>query len=509
MNTVTLKIDGREVTVPEGTSILEAAKTLGIEIPHYCYHPKLEVVGSCRMCQVEMEKAPKLVISCATTVTEGMVVYTRSPKVEKARKAVLEFFLLNHPLDCPICDRGGECPLQDYTMRYGPGESRFTEEKVKRIKHKVFGPYIIFDAERCILCTRCVRFCRDVVGTGELGVFDRGDHSQIGLFPGKSLDNKFSGNVIDLCPVGALTSRDYRFRSRPWDLIKKVDTICALCSRGCNTTVDVRHLMKGQEILRIRPRINEEVNSCWICDEGRFGFHFAHDPARLREPLHREGQKLVPLPWKEATAQIGEKLQEILRREGPGALGVIASSRLTSEEAHLVRRFFQESLGTGNMDYQVRREQEPEGDFPEDFLRRADKSPNSRGLREAGLLPGEGGLGVRGMLEAAAGGRLKALFLLEEDLAPLAGEFPLERTLSGLELLVVMDLFMTEAGRLAHFLLPALGPYEKEGTFTNFQGRRQEVKPALGPQGDIWPLGQFLDELEMALRGVVVGAGYG
>lgn len=498
MALVTLKIDGREVTVPQGTTILEAAKRIGIEIPHYCYHPKLEVVGSCRMCQVEVEKAPKLVISCATSVTEGMVVHTRSPNVEKARKAVLEFFLLNHPLDCPICDKGGECPLQDYTLRYGPGESRFIEEKIKRIKHKIIGPYIIFDAERCILCTRCVRFCRDVAGTGELGVFNRGDRSEIGLFPGKSLDNKFSGNVIDLCPVGALTSRDYRFRSRPWDLIKQVDTICALCSRGCNITVDVRHLMVGQEILRIRPRINEEVNSYWICDEGRFGFHFNHDNRRLREPLWWQaprGQKLVPLPWGEAIDRTGALLRGILERDGQKAIGVIASSRLTNEEALLVWRLFREALGTPNLDYRTRKEQGPEGDFSEDFLRRADKTPNSLGLYRAGIVPGDGGMDGRAMIAATAEGRLKALFLIEEDLAHFEEDLPLWDALSRLDLLVVMDIFMTETGRFAHFLFPTLSPYEKKGTFTNFQGKVQEVRPVLSPPGDIWPLEKSLKEL--------------
>lgn len=211
---VELIVDSKPVQVPAGTSILEAVLQTGSEIPHFCYHPKLRVVGSCRMCQVEVQGTPKLVISCATPVADGMEVLTASDRVKKARNAVLEFLLLNHPLDCPVCDKGGECPLQNYTLRYGPGESRFIEPKIQRIKHQPIGPFIIFDAERCILCTRCVRFCQDVTGTSELGVFGRGDRSEIGLFPGRSLDNRYSGNVIDLCPVGALTSRDYRFAAR-------------------------------------------------------------------------------------------------------------------------------------------------------------------------------------------------------------------------------------------------------------------------------------------------------
>ena len=229
------------------------------------------------MCQVEVEKMPKLAIACNTPVADGMVVSTNSPKVEKARRAVLEFYLLNHPLDCPICDKGGECPLQDYTLAYGPGESRSVEEKVQRVKHRVLGPHIVFDAERCILCTRCVRFCNEIPKTGELGVFSRGDRSEINLFPKKVLDNAYSGNVIDLCPVGALTSREYRFRSRPWDLVRHTESVCPLCSAGCNVILDVRHRQRGDELLRIRPRENPGGQS--VVDVRRGTVHLRLPPA--------------------------------------------------------------------------------------------------------------------------------------------------------------------------------------------------------------------------------------
>ncbi|MGB4782559.1 MAG: molybdopterin-dependent oxidoreductase [Candidatus Methylomirabilis sp.] len=499
---VELIVDGMPVQAPAGTSILAAVLRTGGEIPHFCYHPKLRVVGSCRMCQVEVQGTPKLVISCATPVAEGMEVFTASERVKKARNAVLEFLLLNHPLDCPVCDKGGECPLQNYTLKFGPGESRFIEPKIHRIKHQPIGPFIIFDAERCILCTRCVRFCQDVTGTSELGVFGRGDRSEIGLFPGQSLDNRYSGNVIDLCPVGALTSRDYRFQARPWDLVKQVPSICGLCSAGCNITVDVRHKEQGQQILRIRPRVNNEVNGYWICDEGRFEFHFAEDPGRISKPLIRRDGELLPVSWDEAIGRIADDLARILREKGAEAIGVIVSARLTNEEAFLVRQLFGERLGISNMDHRVRRSQEPGGDMPEDhLLRRTDKYPNSVGMRTLGLLPRAQGMGTREMLHAATEGRLAALLVFGEDLVTaLSGELAVAESLKKLELLVAHDLFLTATAKLAHVVLPGLSFYEKEGTFTNFAGRVQRLQPALEPFGHAISLAEILQRLACQLE---------
>lgn len=499
---VELIIDGRPVQVPAETSILEAVLQTGGEIPHFCYHPKLQVVGSCRMCQVEVQGSPKLVISCATPVADGMEVLTASERVKKARNGVLEFLLLNHPLDCPVCDKGGECPLQNYTLSYGPGESRFVEPKIHRIKHQPIGPFIIFDAERCILCTRCVRFCQDVTGTSELGVFGRGDRSEIGLFPGRSLDNRYSGNVIDLCPVGALTSRDYRFQARPWDLIKQVPSICGLCSAGCNITVDVRYKERGWQMLRIRPRVNNEVNGHWICDEGRFEFHFAEDPGRIGTPLIERDGELLPASCDAAIDRIAGDIVRIIREKGAEAIGVIASARLTNEEAFLIRQLFGKQLGIPHIDYRVRRSQEPGGDAPEDhLLRRTDKYPNSVGMRLLGLLPATTGMKSREMLSAASEGRLEALFIFEEDLiAALSGEFAVAEALKKLDLLVVHDLFLTATAKLAHVVLPGLSSYEKEGTFTNFAGRGQRLNPALEPFGHAIPLVEFLQRLARRLE---------
>jgi NADH-quinone oxidoreductase subunit G len=489
----TLKINGVEVVTAGPMTILEAAKSAGIEIPHYCYHPGLSVVGQCRLCQVEVEKMPKLATACNTMAADGMVVSTNSPRVEKARRAVLEFYLLNHPLDCPVCDRGGECPLQDYTLKYGPGESRSVEPKVQRAKHVIFGPHIVFDAERCILCTRCVRFCHEVPKTGELGIFSRGDRSEINLFPGRALDNAYSGNVIDLCPVGALTSRAYRFRSRPWDLVRHTASVCPLCSTGCNVILDVRHRQTGEELLRIRPRENPAVNRWWICDEGRFDFGYHHAPSRLRLALRRDGQAHVEAPLDDLLAYVAAEIQRIVRAHGEDAIGCIVSSRHTTEEMFLVRCFFRDVLQTPHLDHRVRPVQREAADASEDgLLRRTDKTANGRGARDIDLQPGPGGLDTRGMVAAALEGRLKALVILEEDLVRELPDLPVREALGKLELLATTSLFPNPTTALAHAVIPALGFAEKAGSFTNHQGRIQKIAPALTPPGACRSLGEIL-----------------
>ena len=481
--------------------MIEAARMLGIEIPHYCYHPGLPVVGQCRMCQVEVEKSPKLGIACSTPASTGMVVHTDSPEVVKARKAVLEFYLLNHPLDCPICDKGGECPLQDYTVTYGPGESRYREEKVKRVKALPIGPTVVFDAERCILCTRCVRFVQDVVKSGELGVFHRGDRAEIGLFPGKELDNLYSLNVVDLCPVGALTSRDYRFRARPWDLFRQVESVCPGCSFGCNIVLDVRHWDEGEQIVRIRPRVNMEVNTYWMCDIGRFTFHPLYEKERLDGPWIRKEGGLVPTSWEEAIAFLASSLGRIIVDHGPGSVGAIVSSRLTNEELYLLQRFFRQVVGTEHLDHRMRGVQEPGRDYQEDhLLLRADRTPNTRGARDMGVLPGPGGLETMGMIEAARSGRLKALFVVGEDLATdLPQALNVQEALSRLGLLVVQALSLTETASLAHLVLPALGFAEQDGTYTNWKGRLQRLNKAVDPPGKILSVGELLEKVAAQL----------
>lgn len=501
-NRVTVTIDGEQIQVARGTMIIQAGEQLGIEIPHYCYHPGLPIEGVCRMCLVEVEKSPKLMIACATPVTEGMVVHTRTPQVEETRRGVLEFYLLNHPLDCPICDKGGECPLQDYTMRFGPGASRFVEEKIHRDKHRSIGPHIIFDAERCILCTRCVRFCRDIVGTGELGVGQRGNRAEIVLFPGKELDNRYSGNVIDLCPVGALTSKPYRFKSRPWDLVRHVESTCPACSRGCSIVLDVRHVREGgEEVLRVRPRFNPEVNGYWMCDEGRFEAYPRRGQTALQTPLVRRGEAQVPVSWDEAISILVDQLQGIIDRHGAGAIGGLLSTWLTTEELYATRMFLRDVLQTPHCDYHVDTVEVREGDEAEDhLLRRTDKSPNTRGARLLGIGPGTDGLGIQQMLKAATAGSLKALLLFEVDpweQPTLGGE--LAGAIDRLDLLAVWTVRQSPATSRAHLVFPALGYAEKDGTIINFAGRIQLLRKATESKGKILSLGEVLDQVAIGL----------
>ncbi|HXV77214.1 MAG TPA: 2Fe-2S iron-sulfur cluster-binding protein, partial [Candidatus Polarisedimenticolaceae bacterium] len=272
-------LDGTEIEVAPGTTILQAALARGQEIPHFCYHPGLSIAGNCRICLVEVEKAPKLAIGCMTQALDGMVVHTDSDRVREAQNAVMEFLLINHPLDCPICDQAGECKLQDQAVEYGPGRSRYTEPKLALAKAVDIGRHVMLDQERCIQCSRCTRFCDEVTGTGELAFFQRGDRSQIGIYPGKRLDNPYSGNVVDICPVGALTLKEFRFATRVWYL-KNTPSICVGCARGCNVMIATgrqRELMttigqQDERIKRLVPRVNIEVNGHWICDEGRLSY---------------------------------------------------------------------------------------------------------------------------------------------------------------------------------------------------------------------------------------------
>jgi NADH-quinone oxidoreductase subunit G len=342
---LTLTIDGQQVTVPEGTLVVEAAKQAGLNIPVYCYHPKMDPAGLCRICLVEIEKVPKLQIACNTQVSEGMVVHTMSPRVAEGRNGVLEFLLLNHPLDCPICDKGGECDLQDFTMSYGPGASRLTEPKLHKPKAVDLGPTIVLDEERCILCRRCTRFDDEIAQERNLVVVERGHRSLIATVDGSEYRSYFSGNTTEICPVGALTSKAYRFRSRPWDL-SHADSVCTQCSVGCNYRIDSRF----GRIMRTFTRENTAVDDGWICDRGRYTFNYLYEPSRLRQPLIKRDGEQQPATFDEAIAVAGERLGAAARR---GSVGVIGGGRLSDEEAFALQQFAREVLGTNNVDYRV------------------------------------------------------------------------------------------------------------------------------------------------------------
>ena len=340
-DSVKLTIDGREVSVPPGTTILHAAEALGIEIPTFCYSKKMAPLGACRMCLVAVERAKGFPPACATPVAPGMVVHTISPDVVKTQQGILEFLLINHPLDCPICDKGGECPLQNLTFKYGPGKSRYTEEKRHFQKHLPIGPQIVLDRERCIVCQLCVRYMEDVVDDPQLVLLNRGGTTEVNVFPDRPFDSIFAGNSTELCPVGALTSREYRFRARPWDL-EHTPSVCAGCAVGCNVRLDTRR----NDLLRLMARENLDVDDGWLCDLGRYG---TLDRLRLGEritaPMVRRDGALVETTWDEALLAAAQGL----RRAGASGVAALAGSRATNEQYFLLGRLFRTVLRSANM----------------------------------------------------------------------------------------------------------------------------------------------------------------
>lgn len=479
-------IDEREINVEPGTTILQAAEKLeGIEIPHYCYHPALSIAGACRMCLVEVEKMPKLQISCNTTVTDGMVVHTyaKSQRVRDAVRGVLEFTLINHPLDCPVCDQAGECGLQDYYMKYGLYSSRFYDAKVKKTK-KAFpiGPYVVLDQERCILCSRCVRFCNEITKTGELGMFNRGDHSLIDIYPGKWLDNKYSGNVNDICPVGALTDRDFRFECRVWYL-QEVESICPGCSNGCNIKVHYninkfrRHIAGGRRVLRLKPRFNEFVNDWWLCDEGRYGYK-SIDENRIPHPLERNGHEFKKAEWSATLDNVAAALKEAITQHTAESIAILASPQLTNEELYLIRKLFKENWHIKNLAFKV---PAPPGATQDDFLIKADKNPNTRGGEALGLSADDEGITVEAILNAAAQGRFKVLYIFHHDLTKAYSEELLRAVRENTPVIVFQGSNYNQTTGYADLVLPSASYVEKYGTFTNFAGRVQKINKAFEP----------------------------
>jgi NADH-quinone oxidoreductase subunit G len=342
---VHLKIDDRDVQVPTGTLVIEATRRLGIEVPSFCYYPGLSLQAACRMCLVEVEKAPKLQTACTLIATEGMVVRTNTEQVRNARKFMLEFLLTNHPLDCPVCDKGGECELQDMVFRYGADTSRFVEEKLHRPEEK-WSDLVYYDAPRCILCFRCVRVCEEGMDVKALGVGLRGANSIIIPNGGDHLECEECGMCIDICPVGALTSGTYRYKTRPWEM-QYVSTICTHCSNGCKTTLSVRN----HQILRANNRDLSGLNKDFLCVKGRFGFDFTTHPQRIKQPLLRKGEKLYPVSWEEAAQAAAMRLKEIHLAQGPGAIGFIGSNRTANEENYLLQKLARATFGTNNIDH--------------------------------------------------------------------------------------------------------------------------------------------------------------
>jgi NADH-quinone oxidoreductase subunit G len=568
MADVTLTIDGVQVTCPAGTLLVEAAKLVDVDVPVYCYHPKLGPAGLCRICLVEVEKTPKLQIACNTAVAEGMVVHTRGEKTEEGRRAVLEFLLLNHPLDCPICDKGGECDLQDYSMAYGQTASRKAEAKSSKPKAVDLGPTIVLDEERCIVCQRCVRFDDVITRERSLVVKDRGAHDLIATATGDPYRSNFSGNVTEICPVGALTSKTYRFRSRPWDL-HRTRTTCTQCAVGCQMNVDERH---GDVLRTMSVPDDDKVSEGWLCDRGRYNIGFYDDARRITSPLLRDGGEWVQIDWDDAIDLWAGKVRSAIAEAGKGSVAAIGGGRLLNEEAYLLQHVFRE-LGVQNLDWRAGRQRVADagfggtyadledaqviitygippsqlapvmdlrirkavehrgarlfslGDRPsrsyvaetnvdtvaelrEKFPDQRDRiavvwdgregtrnqeflefcrelasagstifayilgeQPNARGAEAMGMVPRSTGLDTPGIFDAAVDGKLRVLSLFGVNpVLRYANGALARKALGATPFVVLSELFLTETAEYATLVLPARGPFEKDGHVIDIAG---------------------------------------
>lgn len=471
MAQVTLTIDDQEVTVEEGMSVIEAAKTIGNEIPHYCYHPGLSVDGNCRMCLVEIEKMPKPMIACNTTVSEGMVVRTQSEKVESMRRSVMEFMLINHPLDCPTCDQAGECRLQDYYMKYDKIPSRFEEEKVHKDKMVSLGSGVMLDQERCIACSRCVRVCQEVAKEDELALVNRGDHTMITTFPGKELSNPYSGNTIDVCPVGALTNKDFRFKKRVW-LLKSTESVCMNCSRGCNIWLD--HADK--EVYRLRPRHNPEVNDYWMCDEGRYGFKYLNENRLLRPITNLHGESKF-VSFEESL----QKLYEQLKTLDTSSIALVVHASQSQENIQDFIQFGTKSLKTNKL-YHVRHE--PKDPYSDDILITADKNSNQACVDK---------LSLKKLSDCESATVALVLGeLSDSDFALL--------TAKNIPVLALWASNNSLTSQKAEIVFPIPSFAEQEGTYININGLSQKTNKAFEPRGEARPVQDSLSVLRHLLE---------
>jgi NADH-quinone oxidoreductase subunit G len=517
METVTLTIDGRQVTVEKGKTVLQAAIEHGISVPYYCYHPGIGIDGSCRVCIVKIEKMPKLQTSCSTVATDGMVVDTRSAEVEAARAGVFEFLLINHPLDCPVCDKGGECPLQDFSYTFGPDGSRmefprrtFDGEGVKADID--FGPTLMLNRNRCIMCTRCVRFMDVVDGDAQIGVINRGNGSEIGTFNDEGVHSLISGNLMDVCPVGAITTRDYRFKSRPWDNPAVTDTICTQCSKGCNTTAWLKakpEWAKGSRLIRFTPRYNPDVNDYWMCDIGRFNYHWIESEDRLRRPLARDAQGAQqPTAWSELLPKLRDRLVQAGTAQ-PDGVKFLLSAHAANEELFLFHRLTEELLGPSgpnaiSVGWRVTEKPQPPRT---QFKVPAVDAPNVNGARALSLVAGavgspQGEADLSGLKAAVQAGKVAALYVFDPGPDGSLGDVQwiLEARAAGkLPLLIVQGTVLTALARSADFVLAGASFVEKEASYINDKGRLQATSRALTVPGDAQEDWQVLVNVAKAL----------
>ncbi|MBR5895509.1 MAG: molybdopterin-dependent oxidoreductase [Akkermansia sp.] len=493
-----VQINGKWYRFPKGTRIADACNSVGAHVPCFCYHPKLSVAGSCRMCLVEQGMPPRLapgatptydeagyqaiqwmpraVIACANTVAENMGIRTDSKLTGEARRGVLEFLLTNHPLDCPICDQAGECKLQEYTSDYGSGTHRFTENKTKKGKNLSIGPRVSLDQERCVLCRRCVRFMKEIVGEDVLGVVGRGTHNAIACYPGTSLDSNYSMNVVDICPVGAMTSKDFRFKMRVW-FLKSTPTIDVNCGTGTNINIWTRE----NQVYRITPRQNDEVNSCWMPDSHRLNYKYINAPERILTPMVKtdHGAPQRPSTWDATLNMVVEQLHSC----APTETAIICSARMTNEELYMVRALARQ-LGVTKLEI-VPRKGENDGLLVSD-----DRNPNTNGAK---LILGKNGSGLPAIRRGIKNNSIRFLIALGEDVTEEAGIEA--EDLEALDYILAMSHSENATTRVADVVLPGVTFAEKYGTMINVAGRIQRLNKAIEPQGDARPDWDILRQL--------------
>jgi NADH-quinone oxidoreductase subunit G len=466
-DTVTLTIDGQPVTVKKGTNVLEAARTLGNDISAFCYHPGLSIAACCRQCLVAIEKNPKLQPSCQTTAGEGMVVHTTDKASTLARKQLLEFTLVNHPIDCPICDKAGECTLQKLYFDHDNAGSRVDTPKVHKAKVVDLGPTVVLDQERCILCTRCIRVCDEVAHSHQLDMSHRGDHEVLGCAPGAQLDNPYSLNVVDVCPVGALTAKDFRFTMRAWEL-EMTPSVCTGCATGCN--IEIHH--KNDRAWRLVPRANAQVNKYWMCDDGRFTYHGLRDERLAVPTLHG-----LPASWDKAIQAASDKLTAL--RKDPTSIAIVLSATMTNEDNFALAKLAQAWKAVVYLAARA-----PQPDRADDILRDADVNPNTAGAQAiAAALD----LNLRPMteLETALGtGAVRGLIVLGDELTLSSTA---TSRLDQLDALVVIAAHERGPAKVATVGLPAAAWAESSATITNRQGLVQRMHPAFPPPGQGTP----------------------
>ncbi len=485
-----VQINGEWKQFPKGTRVIEACAQAGSYIPRYCYHPKLTSPGNCRMCLIEMgmpkmgpDRKPELgpdgrpvinwiprpQISCAQDVAEGMGIRTDSPMAQECRRGVMEFLLINHPLDCPICDQAGECKLQEFSVEYGNGGSRFLEHKVKKPKKVAVGPRVTLDAERCVLCSRCIRFMKEVPQDDVLGFVDRGSYSTIAAHPNRQLDSNYSLNTVDICPVGALTSTDFRFKMRVW-FLKETKSFCTSCATGCNTVIGSRQ----EVVYRQTPRENNEVNSVWMCDYGRLNFHYLHSERRLSRPAVK-GEAAA---WPAAIAKAAAELRSVPANE----VAIIASGSMTNEELWLTKKLA--SVLNITLHDIV-----PHIEKGDDLLLSADRNPNTAGAKLLGVSSSK----LAEIAQGVESGRIRVLLVLGEDAAGIS--------LAKLKSLVTVGLLPSAATEKASVFLPSAGFAEKRGSMINVKGRLQRLNQAIQPPGEARDDWEILRDLIQAVSG--------